>query len=114
MSDTGLIVPGMTEPPRRYGVTITVDRDGDHLPNPAEFAIAAEQAAAARGASGVISAHTADQIISVVTVVAASRAAATAIALAVVSDALSPPPGAGRRTRPVGDRDVPEPADLLT
>ena len=31
MSDTGLTVPGMTELPRRYDVTITVDRDdGDH------------------------------------------------------------------------------------
>ncbi len=42
MSDTGLTVPGMTELPRRYDVTITVDRDGgDHL-NPAEFAVAAD------------------------------------------------------------------------
>jgi len=30
MSDTGLTVPGMTEPPRRYDVTITVDQDGGH------------------------------------------------------------------------------------
>ena len=28
MSDTGLTVPGMTELPRRYDVTVTVDRDG--------------------------------------------------------------------------------------
>ncbi len=41
----------MTEPPRRYDVTITVDRDGGHLPNPAEFAVAAEQAASATAAS---------------------------------------------------------------
>jgi hypothetical protein len=41
MSDTGLTVPGMTEPPRRYDVTITVDQDGGHHPNPAEFAVAA-------------------------------------------------------------------------
>jgi hypothetical protein len=34
MSDTGLTVPGMTEPPRRYDVTITVDQDGGHRPNP--------------------------------------------------------------------------------
>ena len=27
MSDTGLTVPGMTEPPRRYDVIITVDQD---------------------------------------------------------------------------------------
>ena len=45
MSDTGLTVPGMTELPRRYDVTITVDRDGGDHPNPAEFAAAAEQAA---------------------------------------------------------------------
>ena len=32
MSDTGLTVPGMTEPPRRYDVTITVDQDGGHHP----------------------------------------------------------------------------------
>jgi hypothetical protein len=30
----------MTEPPRRYDVTITVDRDGGDHPNPAEFAVA--------------------------------------------------------------------------
>jgi hypothetical protein len=41
MSDTGLTVPGMTEPPCRYDVTIAVYRDGGHLPNPAEFAVAA-------------------------------------------------------------------------
>jgi hypothetical protein len=41
----------MTELPRRYDVTVTVDRDSGHLPNPAEFAAAAEQAASARSAS---------------------------------------------------------------
>jgi hypothetical protein len=51
MSDAGLTVPGMTELPRRYDVTVTVDRDSGHLPNPAEFAAAAEQAASARSAS---------------------------------------------------------------
>ncbi len=64
MSDIGLTVPGMTEPPRTYDITITVDRDGGHLPNPAEFAVAAGQAASARAAS-IVSAHTAGQIISV-------------------------------------------------
>jgi len=44
MSETGPTVPGMTEPPRRYDVTITVDQDGGHRPNPAEFAVAAQQA----------------------------------------------------------------------
>ncbi len=87
MSDTGRSVPAMTEPPRRYDITITVDRDGSHLPNPAEFAVAAEQAASAR-AAGIISAHTAGQIISVVTVRAADQPAAVAAALAVVSVAL--------------------------
>lgn len=92
MSDTGLAVPDMTEPPRRYGVTITVDRDrdrdGGHLPDPAEFAVTAEQAASARAAS-IVSAYTASQIVSIVTVVAADQPAA--FALAVVSDALRRP-----------------------
>jgi hypothetical protein len=56
MSDTGLTVPGMTEPPRRHDVTITIDRDGSHHSNPAELAVAAEQAASARTAS-IVSAH---------------------------------------------------------
>jgi hypothetical protein len=88
MSDTGPTVPGMTEPPRRYDVTITVDQDGGHHPNPAEFAVAAQEAASARAAS-VVSAHTAGQIVSIVTVLAADQPAAVAVALAVVSDALS-------------------------
>ena len=41
----------MTDVPRRYNVTITVDRDGGSSPNPAEFVVAAEQAASARAAS---------------------------------------------------------------
>jgi len=67
MSDTGLTAPGMTEPPRRYDVAIPVDRDGGRSPNPARFAVAAERAASARAAS-IVSAHTASQIISIVTV----------------------------------------------
>jgi hypothetical protein len=51
MSGTGLTVPGMTEPPYRYDITITVDRDVDRLPNPAKFAVTAQQAASARGAA---------------------------------------------------------------
>jgi hypothetical protein len=90
MSDTGFTVPGMTELPRRYDVTITVDRDGGDHPNPADFTVAAEQAASARAAS-VVSAHTASQIISMVTVLAAGQPAAVAVALAVVSDALRCP-----------------------
>ena len=90
MSGTGLTVPGMTESPRRYDVTITVDRDGGHLPNPAEFAVAVEQAGSAIAAS-IVSAHTAGQIVSIVTVLAADQPAAVAVALAVVSDALRRP-----------------------
>src|SRR6266487_7211265 len=90
MSDSGLTVSGMTELPRRYDVTITVDRDGGSSPNPAEFAAAAKQAASARFAS-IVSAHTASQIISVVTVLATDQPAAVAVALAVVSDALKRP-----------------------
>jgi hypothetical protein len=71
----------MTEPPRRYDVTITLDQDGDHYPYPAEFAAAAQQAASAR-AAGIVSAHTARQIISIVTVLAADQPAAVAVALA--------------------------------
>jgi hypothetical protein len=96
MSDTGLTVPGMTEPPRQYDVTITLDRDGGHLPNPAEFAVAAERAASARAAS-IASAHTASQIISIVTVRAADQPAAAAAALAVVSDALKRPVASSTR-----------------
>ena len=90
MSDTGLTVSGMNEPPNRYDVTVTVARDGGYLPDPAEFAVAAEQAASSRAAS-VVSAHTAEQIISVVTVQTADRPAAVAVALAVVSEALRRP-----------------------
>jgi hypothetical protein len=82
----------MTEPPNRYDVTITMDRDGDCLADPAEFAIAARQAASARAAS-VASAHTAGQIVSIITVLAADQPAAVAVAVAVVSDALKRPVG---------------------
>ena len=90
MSDTGFTLPGMTEPPRRYDVTITVDRGGGHPPNPAEFAVAAGQAASARAAS-IVSAHTASQIISIVTGLAVDQFAAVAVALAVISEALKRP-----------------------
>jgi hypothetical protein len=75
----------------RYDVTVTVARDGGHLPDPAAFAVAAGQAAAARHARGVTSAHSAGQIITVVTVETSDRASAVAVALAVVSDALGRP-----------------------
>ena len=75
-----------------YDVTITVDQDGGHHPNPAEFAVAAQEAASARAAS-IVSAHTAGQIVCIVTVLAADQPAAVAVALAVVSDALKHPVG---------------------
>ena len=96
MSDTGLTVPGMTELPRRYDVTVTVDRDGGHPPNPVDFAVAAERAASARAAS-ITSAHTARQIVSIVTVLAADQPEAVAVALAVVSDALRRPVASSTR-----------------
>lgn len=80
----------MTEPPRRYDITITVEQDSGHHPNPAEFAVAAQQAASAREAS-IVSAHTSGQIVSIVTVLTAHKPAAVAVALAVVSDALNHP-----------------------
>jgi len=86
----------MTEPPRRYDITITVDQDDGHHPNPAEFAVAAQQAASARSAS-MVSAHTASQIVSVVTVLAADQPAAVAVALAVVADALKRPVASSTR-----------------
>jgi hypothetical protein len=72
----------MTESPSCYDVTVTVDKDSDQLPRLAEFVVAAERAASARSAS-IMSAHTAEKIISIVTVQAVDRPAA--IALAVVS-----------------------------
>ena len=56
------------------------------------LAAAAEQAASASAAS-IVSAHTASQIISTVTVLAADQPAVVAVALAVVSDALKHPVG---------------------
>jgi hypothetical protein len=41
MSDTGFTVSGMIEPVSGYDVTVTVDRDGGYLLDPAEFAVAA-------------------------------------------------------------------------
>jgi hypothetical protein len=78
MSDTGLTLPGMIEPPRRCDVTVTVDRHGRHPPNPAEFAVAAERAASARAAS-IVSAHMARSP-GIVTVLAADQPAAVAVA----------------------------------
>jgi hypothetical protein len=60
------------------------------FPTPPTFAVAAHQAALSRSAS-VISAHTAEQIITIVTVETSDWPAAVAVALAVVSDALRRP-----------------------
>ena len=87
MSDTGLMVSIVDEPPSRYDIIIRVTRDGGQLPDPVAFAVAADQAASRRSA-GIISVHMADTIINVVTVTAPSRYAALAVARAVVSDAL--------------------------
>lgn len=86
----------MIELHRRYDVTITVDRDGGDHPNPAEFAVAAKQAASARAAY-IVSAYTASQIVSIVTVLAVDQPAAVAVGLAVVSDALSRPVASSTR-----------------
>jgi hypothetical protein len=80
-----LIVNGIARPECQIP-DLQCQDGGDH-PNPAEFAVAAERAASARAAS-IVSAHTASQIVSIVTVLAADQPAAVAVALAVVSDAL--------------------------
>jgi hypothetical protein len=87
MSETGLTVPDMNEPLRRYDVTVTVGWDGCCRHNPAAFATAANRAAWSRSASIIIT-HLADKIISIVTVTAPDRYAAAVVARAVVSDAL--------------------------
>ena len=77
----------MNEPPRRHDIIIRVSaKPGSHL-DPAAFAITASQAAAAKGPS-ILSAHTAEEIICVVSVPAAIGPEAAALALAVVADAL--------------------------
>ena len=78
----------MNKPPRRHDITIRVATEaGGHL-DPAAFAVAASQAASARNAS-ILSAHTAEEIICVVSVPAATGPEAAAVALAIVADALN-------------------------
>lgn len=77
----------MYEPPSRYNVIVTVSDDDSQLPDPISFAVAAGEAAWRRSAS-IVSAHTSDRIISIVTVHAPDRYAAEVVARAVVSDAL--------------------------
>jgi hypothetical protein len=77
----------MYEPLSRYNVTVTVSGDDGQLPDLVSFAVAADEAAWRRSAS-IVSAHTSDRIISIVTVYAPDQYAAEAVARAVVSDAL--------------------------
>jgi len=77
----------MYELPGRYDVIIKLASDGGQLPDAVAFAAAAEQAASRRSAS-IVTVHTADTIISVVTVDAPGWYAARAVARAVVSEAL--------------------------
>ncbi len=78
----------MYEPLSRYNVTVTVSVDDGQLPDLISFAVAADEAAWRRSAS-IVSAHTSDRIISIVTVYAPDRYAAEVVARAVVSDALN-------------------------
>ena len=77
----------MNEPPRRGDITIRVAKQAGRHPDPAAFAAAASQAAAGRDAS-ILSAHTVNEIICVVSVAAATGPHGVAVALAVVADAL--------------------------
>jgi hypothetical protein len=80
-------------------VTVTISKDGGGRPDPAEFAVAAKEAAAKRAAGDVLSAHTAEKIISVVAVEAADQSSAAATGLAVVSEALAACAGLPERDR---------------
>jgi hypothetical protein len=96
----------MNEPPGRYDVAVTVARDGEHFAGLAAFAVAAGQAAASRCAMGVMSARSAGQIITVVTVETSDWASAVAVALAVVPkrwDVSSCHPAIERTRCPLGD-----------
>jgi hypothetical protein len=95
------MVPDINEPLSRHTVTVTVGSNGGYRPDPAAFAVAADQAAWSRSAS-IISAHLADKIISVVTVTAPDRYAAMTVARAVISDALKRQ--APSSTQPADDR----------
>ena len=80
----------MTERTRQYDVTVTIATDDGHLPDPDEYAQHASRAASGRAVS-IMRAHTAEKLISVVTVVAIDQQAAVAVALAVVCEALRRP-----------------------
>jgi YbdK family carboxylate-amine ligase len=87
MSHTTFTVPDLNEPPGRHDITIRVAKEAGRHADPAAFTAAASQAAAGRDAS-ILSAHTAEEIICVVSVPAATGPHAVAVALAVVADAL--------------------------
>ena len=73
--------------PSRYDVTLRVAKEDGHQPDPAAFAVVASQAASSGNAS-VISAHTAQEVICLVSAPAPDRPSAVAVALAVVAEAL--------------------------
>ena len=77
----------MNEPPGCHDITIRIATEAGHQPNPAVFAVTATLAATARNAS-IVSAHTAEEIICVVSVPGATGPETTALALAVAADAL--------------------------
>jgi hypothetical protein len=90
----------MIDPLNHYNVVVAVARGSGRLPGPAEFTAAAEQAASSRAAS-VMTAHTAEKIISLVTVETADKSPAMVVALAVVSETLK---AFGGATQPVARR----------
>jgi hypothetical protein len=87
MSYTTHTVPSMNEPLRRHDITVRIATEARRQPDPAAFAVTASRAAAAQNAS-ILTAHTAEEIICVVSIPAATGPEATAIALAVVAGAL--------------------------
>jgi hypothetical protein len=86
MSCIALTVPIMNELPRRHDITIRVAHEAGCPPDSAAFAVAANLATAWE--ASVVSAHTAEEIICVVSVPAASGPGAAAVAMAVVAEAL--------------------------
>ena len=72
MSLTSLAVRDMTKAPSRYDVTIRVAKQDGHQPDPAAFAVMANQAASSRNAS-LVSAHTAQEVICLLSVAAPGR-----------------------------------------
>jgi hypothetical protein len=96
MSYTTRTVPSMNEPPRRHDITIRIATEPGRQPGPAASAVTASRAAAAQNAS-ILTAHTAEEIVSIL---AATGPEATAIALAVVAGALK----AGRKAVPSPSR----------